>query len=423
MAESTLKAKLHPGQHEVFNDTSRFKVIAAGRRWGKSRLAAIVLLYECLRSTSKDVWYVAPTFQQARDIMWNVLLEIGHEVIKSINVTMSTITLVNNRSIVLKGSDRPDTMRGVGLHYVVVDEYADMKPNVWEEILRPALADVRGGAMFIGTPKGRNHFWDLYKQGRGAEKDWRSWHFVSKTNPFLDPEEIDAAKRTMSTASFRQEFEASFEQGGSNLFKREWITYSEEEPEDGEWYVAVDLAGFANIEGAMRQKHNRLDEHAIVTAKVGTYGWWIKDIKHGRWDIRKASVEILKAARDVGARYIGIEKGALRNAVLPYMDDQRRRLGFYPEVVTLTHGGKSKTDRVLWSLQGRLEHGRIKFNTGTWNKPLEDQILHFPSKYVHDDLIDALSYIDQMASPVYFDVDDFEKRQPKWEPIDAEAGY
>ena len=425
MSSPTLKVELHSGQNEVYADKHRFKVIAAGRRWGKSRLAAVILLSKALQSPVKDVWYVAPTFQQARDIMWHVLLELGHEVIKSVNVTTSTITLINDRNIMLKGSDRPDTMRGVGLYYVVIDEYADMKSNVWEQILRPALADVKGGAMFIGTPKGRNHFWSLFKQGRGKEKDaeWKSWHFVSKTNPFLDSDEIDAAKRTLSTASFRQEFEASFEQGGSDLFKREWIRYSEEEPEDGEWYVAVDLAGFAGIEHASMQKHSRLDEHAIVIAKVGPQGWWIKDIRHGRWDVRRASVEILKAARDVDARVIGIEKGALRNAVLPYLDDQRRRIGFYPEVISLTHGGKSKTDRVLWSLQGRLEHGRIKFNTGAWNNALEEQLIHFPSKYVHDDLVDALSYIDQMGSTVYLDMDDFNKRQPNWEPIDAEAGY
>lgn len=419
----TLKVELHPGQNEVFEDRTRFKVIAAGRRWGKSRLAAVTLLTKALQSPLKDVWYIAPTFQQARDIMWSTLLEIGHEVIKSINVTTSTITLINDRSITLKGSDRPDTMRGVGLYYVVIDEYADMKPSVWEEILRPALADVKGHAMFIGTPKGRNHFWSLYKQGKAGDKEWKSWHYVSKDNPFLDPEEVDAAKNSMSSAAFRQEFEASFEQGGSDVFKREWFKYSDEEPEDGEWYVAVDLAGFSGVENASMRKDSRLDEHAIVIAKCGTYGWWIKEIRYGRWDVRRASVEILKAARDVGARVVGIEKGALRNAVLPYLDDQRRRIGFYPEIIALTHGGKSKTDRVIWGLQGRFEHGRISFNYGSWNAKLEEQLLHFPSRYVHDDLVDALSYVDQMANTVYIDMDDLNKRIQDWVPLDAEAGY
>ena len=424
LEEPTLAVDLHDGQASVFNSKHRFKVVAAGRRWGKSRLAAFVLIVKALHSTNKDVWYVAPTFQQARDIMWNVLLELAGPFIKNFNVTTSTITLINGRSITLKGSDRPDTMRGVGLAYVVIDEYADMKPNVWEEILRPALADVKGGALFIGTPKGRNHFWDLYKQGVINDHEWKSWHFVSKTNPFIDPDEIESARRTLSSAAFRQEFEASFEQGGSDVFKREWITYDSEEPEEGEWYVTVDLAGFSDVEKASRQKNARLDEHAIVIAKCGPKGWWIKDVRHGRWDVRKTSIEILKAAKDVGARIIGIEKGALRNAVLPYLSDQQRRLGFYPAIESVTHGSQNKTDRIVWALQGRLEHGRLKFNEGPWNRQVEEQLLHFPSKYVHDDLIDAMAYLDQIASPNYLSIGDMERlTTSSWEPLDDIAGY
>ncbi len=100
-------------------------------------------------------------------------------------------------------SDRPDTMRGVGLAYVVIDEYADMKPQVFEQILRPALSDVKGGALFIGTPKGRNHFYELYQMAqRGEDEDWSSFHFTSFDNPLLDPKEIEAAKKSMSSFSF-----------------------------------------------------------------------------------------------------------------------------------------------------------------------------------------------------------------------------
>jgi hypothetical protein len=417
---STVKIDLHPGQMAVFKDKHRFKVVAAGRRWGKSRMAATVLIYQALQSTAKDVWYIAPTFQQARDIMWNVLVELSLEVAKTVNISTSTITLVNGRSITLKGSDRPDTMRGVGLAYVVIDEYADMKPNVWEEILRPALADVKGGALFIGTPKGRNHFWELYKKGVINDPEWKSWHFVSTDNPFLDPLEVAAAKESMSSAAYRQEFEASFEQGGADLFKREWVLYETDEPKDGDWYVAVDLAGFEDVASANSAKQRRLDRSAIAVVKVNSSGWWVKEIRYGRWDVRRTSIEILKAAKDVGARRIGIEKGALRNAVLPYLDDQRRRLGYHPVIEALTHGAKAKTDRVMWALQGRFEHGRIKLNEGTWNKDFEDELINFPSRYVHDDLVDALSYIDQMATVIYLDEDDM--KQDYYDPIDPDTG-
>ena len=108
------------------------------------------------------MFYVAPTQGQARDIMWQMLLELGHGVIASSHVNNLQIKFINGALLTLKGADRPETMRGVSLKYLVMDEYADMKPEVWEQILRPALADQKGESMFIGTPMGRNHFYDLF---------------------------------------------------------------------------------------------------------------------------------------------------------------------------------------------------------------------------------------------------------------------
>ena len=157
-----LNVTLHKAQMEIFTSPKRFKVASCGRRFGKSYLAAWVLIIKALQSTSKDVFYVAPTFQQAKDILWAILKKIGKDVIKSAHENTATLTLVNDRKIYLKGSDRPDTLRGVGLAYVVMDEYASMKQEVWEMILRPTLADVKGEALFIGTPAGKNHFYQLW---------------------------------------------------------------------------------------------------------------------------------------------------------------------------------------------------------------------------------------------------------------------
>jgi len=159
---SEINIDLHPAQLEIFNSEKRFKVVAAGRRFGKSRLAAWILLIKALQSDEKDVFYIGPTFQQAKDIMWLMLKELGEPFIAAAHENTAVLTLTNGRRIYLKGSDRPDTLRGVGLAYVVLDEYASMKPVVWEQIIRPTLADVRGGALFIGTPAGKNHFYDLY---------------------------------------------------------------------------------------------------------------------------------------------------------------------------------------------------------------------------------------------------------------------
>jgi predicted phage terminase large subunit-like protein len=417
---TTLQVKLHPKQLEVFNDSHRFKVVAAGRRFGKSRLAAWTLLIQALQSKEKDCFYVAPTFQQAKDIMWGMIKELGHEVIAAAHENTAVLTLINGRKIYLKGSDRPDTLRGVGLAYIVLDEYADMKANVWEQILRPALADVQGGAMFIGTPKGRNHFYELYKLGE-SEKDpeWVSFHYTSYDNPLIPPKEIDAAKASMSSFAFRQEFMSSFEAASRDIFKPEWIVYEEEEPKDGRFFIAVDLAGFINVDRESGSKNKKLDETAIAVVKVGEYGWWVADILHGRWDIQETCKQIMNAVIKYEPTAVGIEKGSLKNAALPYLSDLMRRNNRYFRIDDVTHGNQKKTVRIVWALQGRFENGKVTLNYGAWNNEFSDQLTNFPNAQLHDDLIDALAYIDQVQVVDYF----VEYDEDEYEPLDSISGY
>jgi predicted phage terminase large subunit-like protein len=405
----------------VYSDKARFKVVAAGRRCGKSYLAAWTLLINALQSTKGWTIYVAPTQNQARQILWRQLLEIAHPVIKKSHINNLDIELVNGQTIGLRGSDRPDTMRGLSLNYVVLDEYADMKPEVFEEILRPALSDLEGPAMFIGTPKGRNHFYELYKYGEISEDDeWTSYHFTSYDNPFLKKSEIDAAKRSMSSQAFRQEFMASFESKGSEMFKEDWVRFSEKEPDTGDYYIAIDMAGFEEV-GKKRGKNAKLDETAIVITKVADNGdWWVDNIIYGRWDLNETATKIFQAVRDYRPVSVGIERGIAKQAVMsPIMDLQKKYNKFF-RVEELTHGNKKKTDRVMWALQGRFENGVITLNKGEWNSRFLDQLFQFPDPLTHDDLIDALAYIDQLAR-VPYGIGDFEFDEP--EIIDIVAGY
>lgn len=413
---SDLKVELLPWQQEVMEATERFKVVAAGRRCGKSRLAAWMLVINALQSKSGHVFYVAPTQGQARDIMWGVLLDIAHPIITGSHVNNMQIKLINGATISLKGADRPDTMRGVSLKFLVMDEYADMKPSVWEEVLRPALADQKGHALFIGTPKGRNHFYELYKYADFGEDDtYKAWHFTSYDNPLLDSEEIDTAKKSMSSYAFRQEFMASFEALGSEIFKEDWVQFDDEEPEIGDFYISVDLAGFGEVGKGSKGKNSRLDQTAISIVKVSENGWWVADIVHGRWDIKKTARKIFEAVEHYQPLAVGIEKGALKNAVLPYLTDLMKSKQRFFRVEELTHGNKKKVDRIVWALQGRFEHGAITLNEGDWNSEFLDELFQFPNALVHDDLVDSLAYIDQLAKVAYFydyDEDDFEVLDP-----------
>ena len=416
MAE--LDINLHPAQLEIFRSNKRFKIVAAGRRFGKSYLSAWLLLINAIQSESKDVFYIAPTFQQAKDIMWAMLKELGKDLILQAYENTAVLTLINGRKIYLKGSDRPETLRGVGLSYVVLDEYASMKPVVWEQIIRPTLADVKGRALFIGTPAGKNHFFDLYNDAQ-EDDDWDAFQFTSKDNPFLLEDEIKAASKSMSSMSFRQEFEASFETGSGGIFKEEWFKV-DEEPEGGSYVIAVDPAGYEDSEKERNLKRSRLDETAISIVKIDRDKWWVKDILHGRWNIKETAKKILMSAINVESSTVGIETGALRNAILPYLEDEMRINNQWLSIVELRHGGKKKIDRITWSLQGRMEHGQITFNEDKDWKHFKNQMMDFPNRLAHDDLLDSLSYIDQVSVADFAHTIELEE---EWSPIDNVAGY
>jgi hypothetical protein len=146
--------------------------------------------------------------------------------------------------------------------------------------------------------------------------------------------------------------------------------------------------------------------------------WFVEKIEHGRWDIRTTASNILMAIRDYRPLSVGIEKGALKNAVLPYLSDLMRKNNIYAHIVDLTHGNKKKADRIIWALQGRFEHGRIILNSEEDWDEFVDQLILFPATGVHDDLPDSLSYIDQLAVTSYFQEDN----DDEWEPVDVVSG-
>ena len=409
--------ELLPWQEEVFFDPTRFKVIAAGRRCGKSRLAAVTLILKALEDSPGQVYYVAPTQGQARDIMWDTLLELAHPFITGKHINNLQITFMNGAKISLKGADRPDTMRGVALKHLVMDEYADMKPEVFEQILRPALSDHKGSCVFIGTPMGRNHFYELYTMAAlGDAPDFKAWHFTSKDNPLLAPSEIEVARKTLSSYAFRQEYEASFEARGSEMFKESWVSFSEEEPKGGQWLVAIDLAGFEEVG---KKADKRLDDTSIAIVKVSPEGWWVKEIISGRWTLKETASVIFGVVKEYQPSAIGIEKGIAKQAVMSPLEDLQRQYGRFFHVQELTHGNRKKTDRIMWALQGRFENGLVKLNKGDWNIKFMDQLFQFPDPMTHDDMVDSLAYIDQLAEVVYYD--DFQDTYD--EPLDDISGY
>ena len=213
-----MEVELHPKQFDIFEDDHRFKVAVCGRRFGKTTLAVVMAIYKAMQKESQ-VWYIAPSYRMAKQIAWEMLNKIiPREVITKSLDNELTIYLRNGSKIALKGADSPDSLRGVGLDFVIIDEYADIKSNVWEEIIRPTLLDKGGSALFIGTPKGFNHFYDVFNKERD-DNNWKSWQFKSSDNPFIPKDELLEAKKTTTEDYFAQEYEADFRKYTGLIYK------------------------------------------------------------------------------------------------------------------------------------------------------------------------------------------------------------
>lgn len=205
---------LHAGQVPVWKAPHRFKVIAAGRRWGKTQIGRTWLLSQAFKRGPGRYWYVAPTREDAKDIMWADLKAACHPgwLSEPPRETDLALQLVNQAEVRLWSAEKDDSLRGRALKALVMDEYADMDTRVYHEILRPSLADFKAPALFIGTPKSFNHFYDLFERGlNDLHPSWASWQFKSIDNPFMDPAEVAEARRELDPRTFRQEWEASFE--------------------------------------------------------------------------------------------------------------------------------------------------------------------------------------------------------------------
>ena len=190
-------------------------VCVSGRRWGKSTLAMIWLLDGTIHPGELR-WVIFPTYRQAKLVMWP-MMKIFFKTYPQAKVNESELSItLSGAKFELKGADNEDSLRGVtlgmnGSNAVVLDEYAYMKPKVFEEIIMPMLATSKGRALFVGTPSGYNHFHDYYLKGQGSDPNWKSWQFKTIEHGYVDAEEIELAKKNMDARSFSQEFEATFE--------------------------------------------------------------------------------------------------------------------------------------------------------------------------------------------------------------------
>lgn len=271
---------LHETQKIVALNPSRFRVLCCGRRWGKTTLAIDQMKARAAIPNSR-IAYIAPTYQQARDIAWEQLRNDCRQAAESINESRLEIKLVNGSLIILRGWEAIETLRGQRFDLIVIDEIASMR-NFWlnwQEVIRPTLTDTKGEGLFISTPKGFNHFYDLYNLP-ATDTDYKSFHYTTFDNPHIPKEEIEKAQKELTEDRFAQEYLADFR-------KTEGLVYKEfnrdkhlfNEPKSSGEFVPVKVFG-----GVDFGTHNPATAIEVKKDRQGIYWVWERLYKSGMTD-------------------------------------------------------------------------------------------------------------------------------------------
>lgn len=244
--------QLTQAQAKIAKSTKRFRVVNCGRRFGKTTLAVLEMVGVAVFKDNRRVLYIAPTYQQARDIAWEQLKSVARDIATNINESRLEITIqttIGGTSLIsLRGWESVETIRGQKFDFVVLDEVATMRKFWvgWREVIRPTLTDNKGSAMFISTPKGFNHFYDLYNT---VDEDYESFHFTSYDNDHIPKEEIDKAKIELPEDEFAQEYLADFRKQVGLVYKefrRDIHVFKDEKPTNViKRFAGIDF-GFTN---------------------------------------------------------------------------------------------------------------------------------------------------------------------------------
>ena len=201
-------------QYAVWSHPARFRVLVAGRRFGKTYLDVHEMVRAAMVGPARRVWFIAPTYRQAKQVVWSDLMQIvpPHMIARKDEGDLSVKLVGYDSEIALRGADNPDSLRGPGLDFVIFDEYADIDPRAWPEVVRPMLSDRQGEAIFTGTPRGFDHFYELFVQANErADEGWATFQYTTLQGGNVPAHEVEAARRDLSARVFRQEYEASFE--------------------------------------------------------------------------------------------------------------------------------------------------------------------------------------------------------------------
>ena len=378
---------LHKNQQEVSKSDARWKILCAGRRFGKTRLGIHMCMEVALNGGR--AWWVAPTFAIAR-VGWRALENAANsfpqEIQPKISLANMEVLFPNGGSISCKSADNPQRLRGEGLDFLVMDEAAFIKPDVWQEVLRPTLTERKGSALFISTPMGMNNwFFDLWETA-GNSQNWERFQYSTYDNPAIDPEEIDSAKNEVGSIVFAQEYLAEFVDAGQGMLKPEWMEYfqvqdrmykgggSQWQPEEMVHFGAADLAVTTSTQS---------DYTVVISYAMSP------DMKLFVEDMQRLKIEgpdIIPMINNMYKKYrwayVCMEKQGFTKTFIQEAQRQGMR-------VREMDASKDKITQAM-PLSARMEAGDVLFRSNaSWLEDLERELMTFPVGR-NDDIVDAL---------------------------------
>lgn len=337
------------GQARVIDSEARFRILRAGRRWGKTQLAAHEIIMRAVAKPGAMIWWVSQSDKTVRRGYRAVLKQLPRELLRkdppSERANDRILDFVNGTTVEFYTAGTPDALAGEGVDFLVVDEAALIQEDVWFQLLRPTLSDTQGDALIISTPRGRNWFWKLALRGDDpANRMYESFHFVSTDSPFMDQEEVDDAQDTLPDLLFRQEYLAEFLQNAASIFTIDDDNVKGLSEPEGHVVLGIDLAKKADwtvISGC-----NAETRMPCVYERMNQTSWpiieeFIKDLHDSL--LRDPNVTNVTVA---------IDSTGLGDVVHDHLDD----MGM--DVVPVNFGSGLQKERMVRLLAAELEHHR-----------------------------------------------------------------
>ena len=396
--------ELHAKQLEIVSDKSRFKVLSAGRRWGKTLLGCWLCMAYALQG--KRAWWVAPTYTMALE-GWRELRQMASEYGVVVKEAERTLITPNGGMVSVRSADNPDRLRGAGLDFIVLDECAFIKEQTWTEVLIPTLSDRMGSALFISTPKGYNWFQRLFEDAQSRE-GWATWTLPTSSNPLVPKSELDIAKEEVGSFLYSQEYEAQFIEATGGLIKPQYFKYYKDAVVtefdkignyidrrvlrfDDKQIYEDDTYKITTVDLAVSTKETA-DYTVICTATISKDNdIFVEDVIRDRIEAPDLIPVLQNIYDNYKPSFIGIEKTGYQLAMVQLA----RRSGL---PIKELRADRDKVARA-YPLSAKMEAGKIYFpRQKVWYANLERELLQFPAGE-HDDQVDALAYIvTQVAS-------------------------